>query len=178
MRRPCSLGDRVEVKEPSGLTVGVLLEKLDAEHWRLAPDEPWRGQVTIAAHQILRKLPTKIERKSGPTLYYTQRDASGKHVGSLHHRQVQALVAIRAGLGQARLRRTQSPFFCDYHLEAEVGVYGIGRGTVGELQRWGYIKKRDDEGPLSLTAKGDRILDEILALDGTSLPPLVTEIAA
>lgn len=35
-----------------------------------------------------------------------------------------------------------------------------------------------DEGPLTLTAKGDRVLDEILELEGATLPPLVTEVAA
>ena len=171
------IGDHVEVKEPGGTCTGTLLEKLSDDEWRFAPDQHWRGQLAVPANQILRKLPTTVERNVGPTVYYTER-AGGKYVGSLHHRQVQALVAVRAGLGQTRLRRTQSPWFCDYHLEPEVSVYGIGRGTISELTDWGYIEKRKDEGPLKLTAKGDRVLDEILGLDGTHLPPMVTETAA
>jgi hypothetical protein len=171
------IGDHVEVKEPGGTCTGTLLEKLSDDEWRFAPDQHWRGLLAVPVAQILRKLPTTVDRETGPTVYYRER-AAGKPVGSLHHRQVQALVAVRAGLGRARLRRTQAPWFCDYHLEPEVAVYGIGRGTVSELQHQGYIEQRQDEGPLNLTAKGDRVLDEILALEGASLPPMVAEVAA
>jgi len=172
------IGDHVEVKEPGGNCTGTLLEKLGDDEWRFAPDQHWRGQLAVPVNQILRKLPTTVEREVGPTVYYREADATGKAIGSLHHRQVQALVAVRAGLGQARLRRTQSPWFCDYHLEPEVSVYGIGRGTLSELTSWGYIEERQDEGLLKLTAKGDRVLDEILDLDGAILPPMVMEAAA
>lgn len=180
MRDPAknTVGDRVEVKEPHGTCTGVLLEKWSDDEWRFAPDHAWRGQLLVPVNQILRKIPSKVERDVGPTVYYRERDGDGRHADSLHHREVQALVAVRAGLGRARLRRTQSPWFCDYHLEPEISVYGIGRGTVSGLTRSGYIEERKDEGPLKLTVKGDRMLDRILALDGASLPPMVTEAVA
>lgn len=178
LKRRFKKGDRVEIKGQSDLYQATLLEPMQ-DGWRVSPDHfHWRGIHLVSADQILRKIPTKVEREIGPTVYYRQQGADGKSAGSLHHRQVQALVAVRAGLCKARYRRTQSPWFCDYHLEPESSVYGIGRGSLSDLQRYGYIEERQDEGPLTLTAKGDRVLAEILDLDGAHLPPMVTEVAA
>lgn len=183
MRKPEKnrTGDRVEVRfyfGREGSAEGVLLEKLECGCWRFGPERSGQGESIIAAVQIVRRIPTTIRREVGPTVHYSQRRADGSFVDSLHHREIQALVAVRAGLGRMRLRRIQSPWFCDYHLEPEVDVYGIGYGTISTLQHNRYIETPTEEGPLRLTAKGDRILDEILALDGAHLPPLVTEAVA
>lgn len=175
------IGDRVEVRlhpGPEGCAEGTLLERLECGCWRFGPEQSWHNESVVAASQILRFIPTTIERQVGPTIYYTERRGDGTGTGSLHHREVQALVAVRAGLGRMRLRRVQSPWFCDYYLEPEVDVYGIGHGTLSGLQDNRYIDRPSEEGPLSLTAKGDRILDEILSLEGVALPPMVTEAVA
>jgi hypothetical protein len=183
MRNPQKnrIGDRVEVRlhpGPESCAEGTLLERLECGCWRLGPEQTWRNESIVTADQILRVIPTTIERQVGPTTYYSKRRKDGSGAGSLHHREVQALVAVRAGLGRMRLRRVQSPWFCDYYLEPEVDVYGIGIGTLTGLQTNRYIEKPSEEGPLSLTAKGDRILDEILSLEGVSLPPMVKEAVA
>jgi hypothetical protein len=83
------------------------------------------------------------------------------------------LTAARDGRVRNRLHRYQAPYFCDYFMEAECDVYGIGRGTLSSLQGQGYLQKSEDEGPLGLTPLGDQVLDEILALGGTTAPLLV-----
>lgn len=107
----------------------------------------------------------KVTREPGPTTHYRPHDDGERHF-SLHHREVQALVATRAGMVRARWRHVRAPYFDDHYIEAECDVYGIGRGTLHDLQRRGYLTKPDDDGPIALTSVGDEVLDAILALDG------------
>jgi hypothetical protein len=97
-------------------------------------------------------------------------------VCGLSFRHLQALIAVRAGMARMRERRRTSPWCSHYWLEADIDVYGIGFGTLWTLQdHLGLITKPDEEGPIELTPKGERVLDAILNLPGLTLPPLVDE---
>lgn len=107
---------------------------------------------------------------------YVVRCACGKEsFAMLPFRGVVALVAASRGHVYARWRRRNgwAAGFTDYHLEAACDLYGIGHGTLWDLQRVGLLAQvGDDEGPLRLTPLGDAVLAAIAALDGVTLPDL------
>ncbi len=111
---------------------------------------------------------------------YSVSTPGGQHVALVNFRQLQTLAAARSGLCHMRLRQRRSPYACDYYLEPECDVYGIGYGTVSELQNhWQdpLLTKPEEEGPIGLTAFGNEVLDAILNL-GVTLPSLVGEVVA
>lgn len=114
--------------------------------------------------------------RQGNTRSFAVRKDDGNHVRLLTFRHVEALVATRVGRTRARWHRSYGWFTSSARLEAECDVYGIGWGTLWDLQRDDFtfsplITQPDDEGPIALTSLGEEILGLILAMPGVDLPP-------
>jgi hypothetical protein len=111
---------------------------------------------------------------------YVLRDDDGKHVRSFTFRDILALLAVREGKAQVRERRRYAYGYADVSLVPGCDFYGIGFGTLLDLQRDGIgwtplVTRPAEPGPLALTPFGVECLAAVLALPGvTALSMAVT----
>lgn len=115
--------------------------------------------------------------RTGHTRSFTVR-RDGKHLHTLNFRDIEALVATRAGHTRARLHRAYGSYSCIERLDPECDAYGVGYGTLWYLQRTDFtfeplITSRRDEGLLALTQLGEEVLEAILGTAGVDLPPML-----
>lgn len=108
---------------------------------------------------------------------YVLRDDDGKFLCSLTFRALLALVAVREGKAFARVKLRYSYGLVDEHLEPRCDFYGIGYGTLSELQRddWTFtalVTRPAEPGTLALTPFGGEVLAAVLALPGVSAEPM------
>ena len=92
---------------------------------------------------------------------YTVRQGD-QYIATLSFRQLEALCAVRKGSARSVVRTRRASYFDDMYLDTECDAFGIGRGTLGDLQDRRFIAKQAAPGPLELTVDGDVVLDAVL----------------
>lgn len=121
------------------------------------------------------------ERMTDVNRTFSIRDQAGEHIITVCFREICALAAVEAGRARAMRRRRSWYGLYDEWLEPHTDLFGIGPGTLGELQRddeWHpalVTRCADPDAALELTDLGQQVLAAVRA---AGVDTLLTEAIA